>query len=131
MAQNTPRAVTLPKYSQRRFYPTVMLDGIEQLDFVNFQWDRFPDFLDGQYVAYHRVQEQDIGMLDKLAMQYYGDDTLWWVLALANGIADPYGGFSVNDTLKIPTVSQIETFYQTIQQSRRVGQRGTLPRRPI
>jgi hypothetical protein len=38
---------------------------------------------------YHRVSSEK-WRLDKLAYYYYGDQHLWWVIAYANGIVDPF-----------------------------------------
>jgi LysM repeat protein len=40
--------------------------------------------------------------LDTLAYQYYGDQSLWWIIATANNIHDP--SFSVEDgtILRVP-----------------------------
>ena len=39
--------------------------------------------------------------LDSLAARYLGDETLYWVLALCNGIQDPFS-VSPGDTLQVP-----------------------------
>lgn len=49
---------------------------------------------------------QDQGRLDRIAFRMYGVSALWWVLALINGIRDP---FTVPNgaILRIPTHDRI------------------------
>lgn len=47
------------------------------------------DWFSNQPVDQHVWQFGD--RLDKLANQFYGDDELWWIIAIANGIAYPLG----------------------------------------
>jgi nucleoid-associated protein YgaU len=45
------------------------------------------DWFSGQPVVEHTWALGD--RMDKLASKFYGDDELWWVIALANNIANP------------------------------------------
>ena len=40
--------------------------------------------------------------LDTLAQQFYGDSTLWWIIASANNIHDAVFGFEDGTVLRIP-----------------------------
>lgn len=40
--------------------------------------------------------------LDTLAHQFYGDSTLWWIIASANNIHDAVFGFEDGTVLRIP-----------------------------
>lgn len=50
----------------------------------------------------HVVAENDINALDNLALDYYGNEELWWVLALVNGIIDPEIDMYAGQELEIP-----------------------------
>ena len=45
--------------------------------------------------------------LDTLAFQFYGDSTLWWIIASANNIHDAPIGFPDGTILRIPLDSYI------------------------
>ncbi len=121
----------IPKYSRKRFYSIFTLGNTETLDFLSFQWTRFSDFLQNYPVVYHRVQEVDIGRLDNIAYQYYEQTEAWWIIMLANNMSDIFNDMYVGQLLIIPSISQIESFYQAIQASRRGGQNVPIPRRTV
>ena len=53
----------------------------------------------------HMVKDHERLRLDLLADQYYGDQYLWWVIAFANNIVDPFMELNNQDTpvfLRIP-----------------------------
>ena len=55
----------------------------------------------------HKIQPSDT--LDILALNYYNDPTLYWVVAMYNDINDPYIKLSdFYETVKVPTISAIE-----------------------
>jgi hypothetical protein len=41
-------------------------------------------------------------MLDKVAYKFYGDESLWWVIAIFNNIVDPFRDFEDKKELLIP-----------------------------
>lgn len=57
---------------------------------------------------YHRVKSNEVTRLDMLASEYYKNPLLWWVIAEANEIYDPFEPVEVGTLLRIPT---IETLY--------------------
>ena len=54
-----------------------------------------------------QVVYSDIGRLDRIAHEKYGDVGLWWIVAVVNNIVDPVAGMSVGDTLLIPARSRV------------------------
>lgn len=61
---------------------------------------------DTQYVT-HQVAFDDT--LDSLALKYYGNPTLWWVIAYFNNIQDSLENlYDIRNTVRIPTISNIE-----------------------
>lgn len=60
------------------------------------------DLLEGVNTVEYQYTKDD--RLDHLAAKYFGDDNLWWVIALVNGISLPYaaGGLVPGRILKIP-----------------------------
>ena len=51
--------------------------------------------------------------LDTLAFQFYGDSSLWWVIASANNIHDAPIGFTDGTILRIPV-----NYYRTLNKIR-------------
>lgn len=56
--------------------------------------------------------------LDKLAVEFYGDVTMWWVIAAANGIGKGTFLISSNTVLRIPQVNDINNYIYKFNQSR-------------
>ncbi|MBT6938590.1 MAG: hypothetical protein HN982_13525 [Candidatus Marinimicrobia bacterium] len=55
--------------------------------------------------------------LESLAHRYYGDSTLWWIIATANNIRDGSFGLPPDEKLRIPgNVQQITQDLQTINE---------------
>ena len=61
---------------------------------------------------------QDGDRLDNLAYKYYGDTTLWWVIAKANGIKGK-AAVSVDEILRIP--GNITTILENFRKINRTG----------
>jgi len=60
----------------------------------------------------HEVKKFEIGMLDKIAVTYYGpgQEVMWWVIAQANGLIDPETDMYVGQKLVIPPRSALLNF---------------------
>lgn len=58
--------------------------------------------------VYHRVKSHEVCRLDILAHMYYQNPLLWWVIAQANNIYDPFTPLSPGTLLRIPG---LETLY--------------------
>lgn len=58
----------------------------------------------GDQFRVHRVTQQDIGFLDRVAVRFYGPgfETMWWAIAYANLIVDPEVDMFVGQELVIP-----------------------------
>ena len=54
---------------------------------------------------FHTIETNDT--LDNLALHYYNNPTLYWVIASFNHIRDPYKPLIVGDKIKIPSLSNI------------------------
>ena len=54
----------------------------------------------------HTVRSGDT--LDRLALTYYGNPTLYWVICSYNHIQNPYKDLVVGKTIKIPSLSNIQ-----------------------
>jgi len=54
----------------------------------------------------HKIDQED--NLDSLALKYYNNPTLWWIIAFFNNITDPFIRLKdYFDIIKIPSISSI------------------------
>ncbi len=60
----------------------------------------------------HTVRSHEVGMLDRLAVTYFGQDSemLWWAIAVANGIVDTEYDMYPGQRLYIPPSSVASAF---------------------
>lgn len=54
----------------------------------------------------HIVQRGDT--LDSLALEYYNNPTLYWIICSFNHIRDPFIALNEGERLKIPSIANIE-----------------------
>lgn len=67
---------------------------------------RAPTFvLDGSEVR-HTVTSRDVGSIDAVAKEHYGDERLWWIIAWANHIKNPITDMFIGQQLVIPNLSR-------------------------
>lgn len=52
----------------------------------------------------HRVKKNEIGFLDLLAARYFGPghESLWWTIAVVNGMVDPEMEMRTGEVILIP-----------------------------
>jgi hypothetical protein len=55
---------------------------------------------------YHSVETGEENKLDLIASRYYNNESLWWVIAEASGIDDPFN-VPVGTVLRIPDMSTL------------------------
>lgn len=68
-------------------------------------WEAPIEFIeDRESYRKHRVKKNEIGMLDMLAVRYFGPghESLWWVIALVNGMVDPETEMQSGRVILIP-----------------------------
>jgi hypothetical protein len=60
----------------------------------------------------HRVAQNEVGFLDMLAAQYYGQgfEQMWWVIAQANALLDPEREMYPGMVLVIPPRAAVQQF---------------------
>jgi len=56
---------------------------------------------------YHQVLAGEQFRLDLISYQHYATARLWWVLALANGITNPFIAPYIGDLVRVPTITRI------------------------
>jgi len=64
------------------------------------------------------IQTTTVERLDLLAHKLYGDTSLWWAIAAANGLGKGSLYVPQNAKLRIPSISTIEQQIETLKLSR-------------
>ena len=64
--------------------------------------------------AYHIIDLSDVNRLDLVSQQYYGTPFLWWVIAEASGITDPFH-VALGTVLRVPQLRRLFNLLQTGQ----------------
>ena len=84
-----------------RYASSVIIDGTHYETWTDPTSYNFmgPDILDGIDTVDHVLKLGE--RLDILASIYYGDEELWWVIALVNRIQDPFS-LAIGTRLRIP-----------------------------
>jgi len=57
--------------------------------------------------VYHTIATGEDLRLDAIAYKYYGNYQLWWVIAVANNILDPFTELKIGQTIRIPYLPYI------------------------
>lgn len=56
--------------------------------------------------SYHQVDSSTENRLDLISYKYYNDSELWWIIAYANGITDPFN-IKTGTLLRIPSYQSL------------------------
>lgn len=120
--------MSLPRFNRRQFFEIQKIDGKPRLDFLSFRWINFAEELRNKSVGSHVVEQHEVGRMWLISRRYYERDTLDWILVLVNGIIDPVKDMEVGQELVIPSLSQIESFYQRVRAADRSRGVAKLPR---
>ncbi len=92
-------------YRKTRVYS----DGTVLPGTLRFGVWRAPAFTVTDQTQRHTVTSKDVGQMDLIAYTYYGDESLWWVIAWANRIKNPITDMFVGQQLVIPDQASIAT----------------------
>lgn len=57
--------------------------------------------------TYHRIQSNETTRLDILAHLYYRNPLLWWIIAQANDISDPFEPLEIGTLIRIPSLESL------------------------
>ena len=119
------------KFDRARYFNIVSLDGRDQLDLLSFEWLRFNKFLVDRNLETYVVSSDRDGRLDLISNDFYGTVDLWWIIAIANSILDVMSEIVVGKRLSIPSLSDVEEFYQLILRNQRQLVEVAFPSRSI
>ena len=90
-----------------KFYHDLIVDGIEQLDFL---YNSLSDFVMEYSPGYYRVVTIDCMRPDFISYKVYGTVDFWWIILLVNGIEDPFTDLVEGMILEIPNKLDIYKF---------------------
>jgi hypothetical protein len=62
----------------------------------------------------HRVTEIEVGRLDLIAVQYYNDPNLWWIIAHANKVEDIFEEIIPGIRLRVPSFDRVRLILSDI-----------------
>lgn len=95
----------------RSYFDIASVDGKLEPDLLSGQLQNFVATLPSlQGTVFFDVAF--VGRLDLLAYRVYGETRLWWVIALANGIDDPFDDSLAGQLLVIPSLTDVFKFYE-------------------
>ena len=93
-------------FDRKNFYNlTTDSSGEEVLDPLSSDWESFREGL--VTLKYHTVNQEEAGDLPLISFKEYGKIDLWWVLAQANNIIDPFSQVVAGMELTIPTEESV------------------------
>lgn len=99
-----PSSVGLALGSNSRYLPsTLLLIG----DLLSMCPTRFPFIEEDPTDSIYVVRFGEENRLDLLSMRAYGTAHLWWVIAAANGVRDPFNNPIAGTNLRLPALSRI------------------------
>lgn len=74
-------------------------------------WERPPELDDMELnSAQYLVQQKDIGRLDIIAYEYYGNVRLWWIIAAINNLVNVFRDMYEGQVLIIPDRTEVEAY---------------------
>lgn len=92
--------VRIRNTSRLKFARLTTIDGVEC-----WELPEYPAIVTAVDDAKYVVDRQD--RIDKLATRFYGDPGLWWIIALANGMALLPNDLDVGATIRVPSQRRV------------------------
>lgn len=108
--ENPLTAVDINNYSRYKKLKRILEDNDEQYI------ESYEDVNVGKNSddAYHIISLADVNRLDLVSQQYYNTPFLWWVIAEASGISDPFQ-VPLGTVLRVPQLRRLFNLIQTGQ----------------
>ena len=107
---NTFNEEPMPDKVRRQYY-----DRMRTAIFLRDPFGEEPDFAvcekwnvpKTQHERHYEVQ-MELRRLDQISFRFYGTPFLYWVIALANDIQDPWEPIPVGTVLRIPAIEELD-----------------------
>lgn len=102
------------KFKRTNFMKEVTsADGIQEYDFLLSNWDLFQI---NTNITFNTVQVLDIQRPDYMSLRIYGSSEYWWILCKYNKIDDIWNDLYVGMDLVVPSLFDINSFYERVKQ---------------
>jgi len=95
-------AIKIRRTSRLNFSRLVTLGGS---NVVSWEMPEYPAINEGQDDILYQVQQED--RIDLLAQRFYGTPELWWVIAVANGLALLPNDLRPYSTIRVPSNNRV------------------------
>lgn len=96
--------------ANRQYYGVVKVQSDYEVDLLDTAISTFKNYLTRQF-SYAQFRPEYVGNLDLLAKETYGDEKLWWVIAITNDVTDPFDSSNTGLLLKLPDILDVYDFY--------------------
>lgn len=97
--------VGLPLGAASRYLPVPLIQIGD--DVLSMGPLRFPYISEASSDTFVLVRNGEQYRLDRLSLRHYGTSALWWVIAVSNGIRDPFSEPEVGARLRIPALDRV------------------------
>ena len=121
-------AITVLKHDRAQYYSKVKPLNTEELDLLSFDWLKFKEFIEDKEVTVRTVRQDEIYNLPLISYRVYGSTHMWWIIAMASDVIDPFSEVTIGKELIVPAVTDVESYIQSLRaRSRRSGRAVDLP----
>ncbi len=94
------------RYKKARYYRREIRRGVFRIEPETWYPDDIPETGDDKYTE---VKPGEVGRLDLISLRVYRTESLWWVIAFANDIIDPFEEVVSGLKLRYPTFDYVAT----------------------
>jgi hypothetical protein len=91
-------SVKIAPHSRLRFGELYIIDGVEHWDILDL-----PTIVEQQDDLLYQVKKGLTERIDRLAVRFYGDSKLWWIIAAANNMEIAPTDLNEGDIITIPS----------------------------
>lgn len=94
---------------RKKFYKTKLVNGNKELDYLDTSLHQMSfDERESKNIV---ITEPLVGRLDLVSDYFYNTPDLWWLIAIANDIINPFEDMFIGQTLFIPPELRFFNFY--------------------
>lgn len=94
------------------FLQTITVNGIQEKDINNMQWDKMTI---NRPITYYRISYNDIQRPDIISQKVYSTMQYFWVLMKFNEIDDVWNDLHEGDVIKCPSALDIEQYFSLVK----------------
>ena len=120
-------AITVLKHDRAQYYSKAKPHDTEELDLLSFDWLKFKDFISDKEVAVRIVRQDEVSNLPLISYRIYGSTHMWWIIAMASDVIDPFSEVTVGKELIVPALTDVESYIQLLRVRSRSGRTVDLP----